>query len=177
MAWIGEQRNAETPTPGTPPHEIGHLCCARPTPPGGDPPDFPETPQGACGRGQPPERAAENKRVRLFYQRFFRCANVQRASSRSTHQTRGQPVPRGNGRTMQKKEPRLGLGIARALDPLSPSYAGDWRQRSAIRLIAFAEVVESPPTRLKNKEPWGFDQGSRPTAAPMCGSPAAAVTG
>jgi hypothetical protein len=25
-------------------------------------------------------------------------------------------------------------------------------------------------TRLKNKEPWGFDQGSRPTTATMCGS-------
>jgi hypothetical protein len=28
-------------------------------PPGGDPLDFPDTPQGVCGRGQPPERAAE----------------------------------------------------------------------------------------------------------------------
>jgi len=30
---------------------IGHLCCARPTPPG-DPLDFSDTPQGACGRGR-----------------------------------------------------------------------------------------------------------------------------
>jgi hypothetical protein len=40
----------KTPTPASPPHEIGHLCCARPTPrspPGGTPLDFPDTPQGA----------------------------------------------------------------------------------------------------------------------------------
>jgi hypothetical protein len=38
-------------------------------PPGGGPPDFPETPQGACGRGQPPERAAEQAAVlTLVYQ-------------------------------------------------------------------------------------------------------------
>ena len=30
-------QNSETPTPASPPNEIGHLCCARPTPPGGTP--------------------------------------------------------------------------------------------------------------------------------------------
>jgi hypothetical protein len=46
-------RQAENAYPGGPPlHEIGHLCCARPTPrppPRGTPSISPESPQGACG--------------------------------------------------------------------------------------------------------------------------------
>ena len=81
----------------------------------------------------------------------------------------------------------LFTGKARALKR-APAGAGDCQgSRFAVaivrglapavstRLIAFARFVESLPTRLKNKEPWGFDQGSRPTTATMCGSARAAV--
>ena len=85
-----------------PPNEIGHLCCARPTPrvklvgePDGgnlqvrDPLDFPDTPQGACGRAKTASRtrlyadtAADESIVTLpvksrqsFQQRTAGCVN------------------------------------------------------------------------------------------------------
>ena len=68
---LGEP-NSETPTPASPPTKSGHLCRARPTPPG-DRLDFPDTPQTgrpssgwvprgihptiACSRGSPTKPA------------------------------------------------------------------------------------------------------------------------
>ena len=53
-SWAPSIRVARTrkrlPRP-PPPTEIGRLCCARPTPPGGTPSISLYPPQGACGRG------------------------------------------------------------------------------------------------------------------------------
>ena len=47
---LGEP-NSETPTPASPPPTKSVIYAALGLPPGGDPLDFPDTPQGACGRG------------------------------------------------------------------------------------------------------------------------------
>ena len=50
------------------------------------------------------------------------------------------------GSRRSKKEPRRGLGIARALDSLSPSCA-DWRQRSTRDCSLLRRLSSRPRTR------------------------------
>ena len=52
--------------------------------------------------------------------------------------------------------------LTRAPTAVALASAGDWRQRSALRLITFAAFVE-PPAPLKERA-LGIHQGSRPNA-------------
>ena len=102
------------------------------------------------------------------------CARSQHPSrSGVKHPGYGTGIDLFTGKALKKRAPagagncqgsRFVVAIVRGLAPAV-----------SIRLIAFARFVELPPTWRTNKEPWGFDQGSRPTTATMCGSGRAAV--
>ena len=66
--------------------------------------------------------------------------------------TTGSPTSRAATAGPRKKEPwgEAGGPTDQGSEHRRPSGAGDWRQRSALKLISFAEVVESPWTRLRS---------------------------